>query len=59
MLAMFKFMDETNGDSSGCLTLDEWLGTMGKVGLAMSDEQFETDIMSMLRASRVGGGGAE
>lgn len=58
MLKLFEFMDgQGNGD--GSLSLDEWLGTMSKVGGSMTDEQFETDLVSMLRMSKAGGAKTE
>ena len=50
MLKLFGFMD-AQANNDGLLTLDKWLGTMSKVGSAMSDEEFERDLGSMLRAS--------
>jgi len=50
MLKLFSFMD-AQGNNDGLLTLDKWLGTMSKVGSAMSDYEFARDLGSMLRAS--------
>jgi Ca2+-binding EF-hand superfamily protein len=48
LLALFTHMDES-GDGNGELTLDEWLSTMAKVGNSMTDEQFEADLLSMIK----------
>ena len=48
LLALFNHMDQS-GDGNGTLTLDEWLSTMAKVGKSMTDEQFEADLLSMIK----------
>jgi hypothetical protein len=50
MMKLFSYMDN-NGDRNGSLSMDEWLGTMTKVGLAMDDASFERDLVSMLNGN--------
>ena len=43
---------DNGGDGDGSLTLDEWLITMSKVGKAMTDEQFEADLLGMVQPAQ-------
>ena len=48
MIKLFTHMD-SSGDGNGELTLDEWLQIMSKVGQSMSDEQFESDLLGLIK----------
>lgn len=52
MLKLFDLMD-SGGNGNGELTLDEWLAVMSKVGKSMSDEQFEADLLSMIKPAEL------
>ena len=47
MLKFFAFMDGL-GDGDGSLQLKEWLEGMGKLGMNMTDEQFQAELAATM-----------